>query len=55
MIGDKLSDLKAAYSMGIQKLIMVENKNKSDAHSASPELEAELERFASLADFARSL
>ena len=55
MSGDKLSELKAAYSRGIQKLIMVENKNKSDTHSAPSELEAELERFASLAGFARSL
>ena len=55
MVGDKLSDLKAAFSMGIQKLILVESENKSDTHSTSSELGAELERFTSLADFARSL
>ena len=55
MVGDKLSDLKAAHSLGIQKLIMVERENSSDVHNACSELEAKLENFISLEDFARSL
>lgn len=53
MIGDKLSDLEAASNMGIQKLILVRNKN--DVYSAPPELEFNLERFDSLSIFAQSL
>jgi D-glycero-D-manno-heptose 1,7-bisphosphate phosphatase len=55
MIGDKLSDLKAANSVGVQRLVLVESENKKDAYNASSELDTRLERFISLADFSCSL